>query len=175
MSQQLAKKDPGKGPATELGKLLNERGRLLKKEFHEFAKLRAYSTTLTVNTLIFSFPRSDTNRRIFGVKLDQESEDSYDESAFLDFDEMEEMLRAIKFLYEVAMENEGKHGEYSEYIYSTKDEVQVGFFQTQDGEQRAFFDVEPGGGMLFLSFEQLREVFDGLKRAYQYLLDSGAS
>ncbi len=175
MSQQLARKDPGKGPATELGKSLNERGRLIKKEFREFAKLRSYSTTLTINTLIFSSPRSDTDRQSFGVKLDQEAEDSYDESAFLDFDEMEELLRAIKFLYENAIEKEGQRGEYTEYIYSTRDDVQVGFLQEQDGKQTAFFDVEPGGSMMFLSFEQLREVFDGLKLAYQYLLDRGAS
>lgn len=160
-------------PETKMGRFLAERGILLKKQFREFAKVRAYPGTLAVSTLIFEFPNS-TEPNSYGVKVEHENPDKWDETALIDFDEMEEMLRAIKYLYEIAKEIEGKTGDYTEFLYSTKDRVRVGFYQTVDGTQRAFFDVQPRGGMLFISFEQLREVFDGLREAYKHLKNSGA-
>lgn len=171
----VASKDKARNAETLLGRSLNERGLLMKREFRDFGDIKTtYAGVLSVKTLVISFPKSDSSKKIYGVKVEQEETNGYDESAFLDFDELEELLRAMKYLYEVAGSDHESGSDYTELQYSTKGEVVVGFYRTTDGMIHSYFDVEPGGEMLFLSQPQFREIFSAIKHAYSYLVELGA-
>ena len=59
------------------------------KEFREFRRIKCeYGTTLTITTLILVTAQSRIAERTFGLKLDHQNQDGYDESCFLDFDEL---------------------------------------------------------------------------------------
>jgi hypothetical protein len=144
------------------------------KEFREFRKFKCeYGTTLTVTTLILSVAQSDTADRSFGVKLEHVS-DHLDESCLLDFDEILELLGAIKYIFNAAKELKGQVRDYTEFVYSTKESMRVGFYQTAVGKQQAFIDVEPGGKVMFVTFDQMRDLFNVLKDAREHLSQCGA-
>ena len=127
--QELIKKAPE--PATNVGRFLAKRGRLLMKEFREFWKMKCdYGTTLTITTLILSVAQSRNQERSFGIKLEHESSEGYEDSCFLDYDEILELLGAIKYLFDVAKEIRDEVRDYTEFEYSTKESMRVGFFQS---------------------------------------------
>ena len=175
MNHALAKIQQPPEPATNVGQFLAKRGRLVMKEFREFKKIKCeYGTTLTITTLILATAQSRTAERTFGLKLEHENQDGYDESCFLDFDELIELLHAIKYIFNTAKEILSEKRDYTEFEYSTKESMRVGFFQTKPGDQQAFFDVAPGGSMMFISFDQLREIFNTIKSAREHLVNCGA-
>jgi hypothetical protein len=148
----------------------------MQREFRDFGTINTrYAGVLRVKPLIISFPKSETGKKIYGVKVEQEETDSYDESAFLDFDELEELLRAMKHLHEEASLDHEPGGDYTELQYSTRGELVVGFYRTTDGVIHTYFDVEPGGDMVFLSKPQFRDVFHAIRDAFSYLKEAGAN
>ncbi len=172
-SRDLIQKAPE--PATDVGRFLAKRGRLLMKERRDFRKMKCdYDTTLKISTLILSTTQSRTADRSFGVKLEHENRDGYFESCFLDFDEILELLGAIKYIFNVAKEIRGQSRDYTEFEYRTKEAMRVGFFQSSPDDQQAFVDVAPGGDINFVSFEQLRDLFNTLKEAREHLIQCGA-
>lgn len=163
-------------PATNVGRFLAKRGVLVMKEFRHFHKIKCeYGTTLDVTTLVLSVAQSHNADRSFGLKLAHKNRDGYDESCFLDFDELLELLQAIKYIFNVAKDIREEDRDYTELEYSTKESMKVGFFQSPpDRRQQAFLDVRPGGSMMFLSFEQLKEIFGVIKEAREHLISVGA-
>ena len=133
-----------------------------------------YGTTLTITTLILSVAQSRNQERSFGIKLEHESSEGYEDSCFLDYDEILELLGGIKYLFDVAKEIRDEVRDYTEFEYSTKESMRVGFFQSSPQEQQPFIVVSPGGPMMFVSFEQLREFFGTLKDARSHLIECGA-
>lgn len=89
-----------------------------------------YGTTLTITTLILSVAQSRNQERSFGIKLEHESSEGYEDSCFLDYDEILELLGAIKYLFDVAKEIRDEVRDYTEFEYSTKESMRVGFFQS---------------------------------------------
>jgi hypothetical protein len=174
MSQSRAVMQKIHEPATNVGQFLAKRGRLVMKEFREFRKVECdYGSTLTITTLILSVAHGRNAERTFGLKLEHDN-DGREESCFLDFDELVELLHAIKFIFSTAREIIGQKRDYTEFEYSTKESMRVGFYQSKPSDQRAFVDVAPGGSMMFVSFEQLRQVFNGIKAAREHLITCGA-
>lgn len=163
-------------PATNVGRFLAKRGVLVMKEFRHFRKIKCeYGTTLEITTLVLSIAQSHNAERSFGLKLEHKNRDGIDESCFLDFDELLELLQAIKYIFNIAKEIREEDRDYTEFEYSTKESMKVGFFQSPpDRRQQAFFDVRPGGSMMFISFDQLKEIFGVIKDAREHLVGLGA-
>jgi hypothetical protein len=163
-------------PATNVGRFLARRGVLVMKEFKEFGKIRCeFGPTLTITTLILAIAQSLNADRTFGVKLECKDSDDRTDSSLLDIDEIAEFLHAIKYIFNIAKEVRGQARDYTEFIYSTKDGVRVGFYQRVDGQQQAFIDVSPRGETIFISFDRLREVFNTIKLAREHLIEKGAT
>ena len=162
-------------PATEAARFLAKRGHVVMKQFHEIGKVKCdYGTKLTFSTLIFAIAQATTGDRTFGLKIEHESTEGYEESCLVDFDELKELLLAIKHLLGLAKQTATERNDYTEFEYITKDYLKVGFYQDTNGHQQAFFDVAPGGSMMFLGFEDLRTVFELIKKGREYLIEKGA-
>ena len=162
-------------PATTAGKFLARRGHVVMKQFHDIGKLRCDAgTKLTFTTLVFAIGQGSKGDRTFGLKIEHEAEDRQYESCLVDFDELKELLLAIKYLIGLAKDAAVERTDYTEFEYVTRDQLKVGFFQEINGRQQAFFDVSPGGEMMFLTFDQLRTVFELVKKGREHLIERGA-
>ncbi len=146
------------------------------KQFHEIGTQKSdYGTKLTVSTLLFAFAQGTKADRTFGLKLEHEDRDARIESCLIDFDEVKELLLAIKHLLGMAKQMAAEQIDYTEFEYVTRDSLKVGFYQNTDGQQQAFFDVSPGGSFMFLTFDQLRNVFELIRKGREYLIEKGAT
>ena len=145
------------------------------KQFHDIGKLKCdVGTKLTFTTLVFAFAQASSGDRTFGLKIEHEGVDGEYESCLVDFDELKELLLAIKYLIGVAKDSATQRTDYTECEYITRDKLKVGFWQEPTGRQQSFFDVSPGGDMMFLTFDQLRAVFELIKKGREYLIEKGA-
>lgn len=162
-------------PATEAGRFLAKRGHVVMKQFHEIGKVQCdYGTKLTFSTLLFAIAKGTMGNRTFGLKIEHETYDGDHESCLVDFDELKELLLAIKHLLSLAKQNASERNDYTEFEYITRDYLKVGFYQETNGHQKAFFDVSPGGSMMFLDFDGLRSIFEIIKKGREYLIEKGA-
>ncbi len=162
-------------PATDAGRFLARRGHVVMKQFHEVGTVRCeYDTKLRVSTLVFAIAQGTKGDRTFGLKIEHETSDGREESCFVDFDELKELLLAIKHLLGLAKQTANERTDYTEFEYITRDYLKVGFYQDTNGAQRAFFDVAPGGSMMFIDFDGLRDIFEVLKKGREYLIEKGA-
>lgn len=162
-------------PATRAGQFLVRRGHVVMKEFRDFGSFKCdHGTKLSVQTLVFAIASGTNGERTFGIKLEHENPNKYDESCLIDFDELKELLLAIKFLLQLAQEKQGTVSDYTEYQYVSRDSFTVGYFQDVSGRQQAFIDVSPGGGMMFVGFEGLRKLFEFIKAGREHLISKGA-
>jgi len=162
-------------PSTEAGKFLAKRGHVVMKQFREVGKVKCdYGTKLTFSTLVFAIAQGAKGDRTFGLKIEHESSDGIEESCLIDFDELKELLLAIKHLLGLAKQTAAEQNDYTEFEYITRDYLKVGFYQDSNGHQQAFFDVSPGGSMMFLDFDGLREIFEVIKKGREYLIEKGA-
>lgn len=163
-------------PATEAARFLAKRGSVVMKQFHEIGKFKCeYGTKLKFSTLIFAIAQGSRGERTFGLKIEHESTEGNEEACLVDFDELKELLLAIKHLLGLSAKlTAAESTDYTEFEYRTKDHLKVGFYQDTDGQQQAFFDVAPGGSLMFLGFDDLRTVFELIKSGRDYLLEKGA-
>jgi hypothetical protein len=162
-------------PATNAARFLATRGHVVMKQFHEVGKVKCdYGTTLSFSTLIFAVAQGAKGDRTFGLKIEHQAREGLEESCFIDFDELKELLLAIKHLLGLARQAASERCDYTEYEYITRDSLKVGFYQDTSGYQQAFFDVSPGGSMMFLGFEAIREIFELIKKGREYLIEKGA-
>ena len=163
-------------PPTNAGKFLAKRGHVVMKRFHDIGKMKCdLGTKLTFTTLIFAIAQGTKADRTFGLKIEHETREGDFESCLVDFDELKELLLAIKYLIGLAKQTSMEQVDYTEFEYVTRDTLKVGYFQETAGRQQAFFDVSPGGAMMFLSFDQLRTIFELIKKGRDYLIEEGAS
>lgn len=149
---------------------------MLVKEFKKFGRIKCeYGGSVVISTLILTTGQVGSEDKTFGIKFEQRDGDAQEESCLLDYDEIKEFLLAIKCLFETATEMREADREYTECIYCTKDDMRIGFYQNaNDREQSVFFSVSAYAGSQFISFDQLREIFNVVKEAREYLRKCGA-
>ena len=157
------------------GRFLAKRGHVVMKQFHKVGMVKCdYGTKLTFSTLVFAIAQGTMGDRTFGLKIEHESSDGLEESCFVDFDELKELLLAIKYLLQFAKQAASERNDYTEFEYVTRDDLKVGFYQDTNGHQQAFFDVSPGGSMVFLDFDGLHLIFEAIEKGREYLVEKGA-
>ena len=163
-------------PGTEAGKFLAKRGHLVMKQYHEVGKVKCdYGNKLTFSTLVFAIAQGAKGERTFGLKIEHESSEGLEESCLVDFDELKELLLAIKHLLELWKKVSNERNDYTtEFEYVTRDYLKVGFYQDTNGHQQAFFDLSSGGSMMFVDFDGLRRIFEVIKKGREYLIEKGA-
>lgn len=162
-------------PATDAGRFLAKRGHVVMKQFREVGRVGClYGNELIFSTLLFAIAQGTRGERTFGIRIEHESSDGTEEACLVDFDELKELLLAIKHLLGTAKQSATEQSDYTEFEYITRDSLKVGFYQESSGKQQAFFDVAPGGTMTFLSFDGLRQIFEIIKKGREYLIELGA-
>ncbi|MDI3462123.1 MAG: hypothetical protein OJF50_000944 [Nitrospira sp.] len=127
-------------PLTEVEAFLRTKGQIIVKEFHELRSISGeYGSHLTIGTLILYDPGSPSKKRKGlrivvkeGGRLEREN------ISFLDVEEIEALSKGLTYMNKVANEWKGKPREYTEMIFSTKGDFQVGFYINKEGDLGAF-------------------------------------
>ncbi len=166
-------KDTSEG--TSFRKFLADRGVVMVKEFRPIGKFKGrFLDTLICETMLLTIIKSNKRKTSYGVKLERhDSDDDLDSSVFLDFDELDELLDALRFIRSTAKELLGQERDHTEVTYATKDQAKVGFYQTSE-EQQAFFALSMTGTSIFLPVERLSEIVALITKARDHLISCGA-
>jgi hypothetical protein len=145
------------------------------KEFRDIATVKSeHGHKLEITTIVITIARVHQGDRRFGVSIQQSDTDGDKEgSAFIDFDEIDELIAGLAYMDGAARKLAGQERDYTEFIYSTKDGLRIGFYQSQ-GEQQAFIDVGGNGRSAFLGFERLAGLKSAMESAKAHLIRRGA-
>jgi hypothetical protein len=148
---------------------LAQRGALTMKELRELRTINVqYGSKIRITGISITVVRGGTSDTIYGIRIEEISpEGKVDDQTFLDFEELEELLAAIDFIYEAATRIEDQVRDYSEIEYSTKEKCRIGFYHSENG-QNAFMDVSDGES-IFLPVAQLLEIRKSIQVGYDYL------
>ncbi len=161
---------------TESARFLARRGVVLVKEFRPVGKfLGQRGELLAFETLSLKVVSGNSKKCSYGMKVDlYDSEDNFDSSVCLDFDELDEFLQAIVFFQATARDLLVQKRDHTEVSYSTKDDARVGFYQ-KSGEQTAFLALPGGSNTVFFPVEELSDIVNYISKAKEHLLSCGAS
>lgn len=123
-------------PPTELEAFLRTKGQIIVKEFHEVRYISAdYGSHLSIGTLVLYDPGSPTKKRKgLRITIKESGRLERESTSFLDVEEIEALSKGIAYMSKVANEWKGKSREYTEMIFSTKGDFEVGFYVNKDGE-----------------------------------------
>jgi hypothetical protein len=161
---------------SNLRRFMAHRGALIMQESREISQVRGqYGELLSVTAVLFSIMKGASRKTSYGVRIERSNRDGSSEaSAFLDFDELQELVDAFDFISALAPKMLLEQRDYTEVTYSTKDNVKFGFFQ-KDQQQQAFVVVASRGGNVFVSVETLASVRQAILSARTHLMSRGAT
>jgi len=120
-----------KEPATKLEQFLAKKGKLIIKDSHEAGVLKGqYGTKITVDALSIYEPGKEADK-IRGLRIEVYEGGRLERSdiSFLDMDEVESLSQAITYMITLLEKWQGKNREYTEVIFSTKGDFELGFYQ----------------------------------------------
>jgi hypothetical protein len=160
---------------TNFKKFLADRGVVMVKEFRPIGQFKGrFKDILSFETMLLTIVQGNKKKINYGVRIErQDGDGDSDGSVFLDFDELDELLDAIKFIHSTAKELSSQQRDHTEVSYSSKDEAKVGFYQTSE-EQQAFFGLPHSRGTTFLSVSKLIEIESLIAKSKQHLVSCGA-
>lgn len=162
-------------PVTNLGRFLAQRGLLLMKEWHNFGTLDCKVALLTIKSVIIAIARTQGGERQYGLSMEAYlGGTQHTDNAFIDFDELDGLVGALVYFRAVAQKLAGQQRDYTEFIFTTKDGIRLGFYQTEEREQKAFVDLSGVGRNVFFSTKKLDELRDKIEEAKRYLVSRGA-
>jgi hypothetical protein len=97
------------------------------------------------------------------------------DAAVIDFSDSYGLLHAMRFMIRTARDLDENEHSNVEYTYWTPQRMKLAFWQTDSGKQNVLFDLGPiCPGEMFLSIEDLREVFYAIKSCRDCLIENGA-
>jgi|GEM_PF-1832329 predicted Zn finger-like uncharacterized protein len=146
-----------------------------KEDLRAFSKLReGKNPTIIISTLILGIIKGKDQQTTFGVKLAYIGTlELVGKNVFIDFDELPELMEAFDFIQSKADILKPQKCDYTELIYATRDDAQVGFFQETNQEQTAFTKFQDGTAYLKLS--DLLMLKEHILKAQEHLISRGAS
>ena len=138
-SAQAVKSAKAKEPATKLEEFLAKKGKLIVKEFYDLGEVTGrYGSKIELKALVIYEP-GDNSQRVRGLKIEITEGGRYEKSntAFLDLEEVESLSKAIGYMTNLSSKWKGINKKYTEIIFSTKGDFQIGFYQK--GTKQAAF------------------------------------
>lgn len=126
-------------PATQLESFLAKKGSLLIKDSYNLGELPcSFGTKLSIDALVIQIPGNES-LKTKGLRVEIKETGKYAKShaSFLDIEEIESLSAAILYMTKLMNDWKGTNREYTEVIFSTKGDFQIGFFQSGT-EQTAF-------------------------------------
>lgn len=159
-SAQVKEEAKVEEPATRLGAFLAKKGKLIIKDFYELGEVAGrYGSKIEFDALVIYEPGQE-DQRVRGIKIEVSGGRKYERSdtSFLDFEEVESLSKAIEYTIDLSSKWKNVDKEYTEVIFSTKDDFQIGFFQ--EGTERFSFASSGhiGKVMCYFSLEQLSSI-----------------
>lgn len=117
-------------PPTELEAFLRTKGQIIVKEFHDVRAISGeYGGHLSIETLVLYDAGSPSHKRKgLRVEVKEAGRMERENTSFLDLDEIEALSKGIAYMSKVTDEWKGTPREYTEMIFSTKGNFQVGFY-----------------------------------------------
>jgi hypothetical protein len=169
-------KDDGQ-EGTRIGRFLSDRGVIILKEMRPVGAMKCnHGARISVETMILTTAKSSTriSEKSFGVRFETKDANDSESLTNLDFDETEEFAKAISYFYEVSKRISSEQRDYTEATFSTKDGIQVGFYQDVDQNQLAFFRGGRVGDLLFFRTEDLPKLRTLVDQGRAHLMKKGA-
>lgn len=136
---QIKTEDQPKEPTTKLEAFLTEKGKLIIKEFYELEKfVGKHGSIIKFSALIIYEPGEEPIKtRGLQIKITETGRYEHSKVAFLDLEEVESLSKAIAYMLDLSLKWKDTNKEYTELIFSTKGDFQIGFYQ--EGTKTAGF------------------------------------
>ncbi|MEG4453101.1 hypothetical protein QUA52_30365 [Microcoleus sp. N9_A3] len=175
MSNLTERQAETRGQGTVFRQFLANRGVVMVKETRPIGKCKGdHGDMLAVETMLLTILKGAKRDTTYGVRLERhDSEGDVESSAFIDFDELDELLEAIKFIHSTANELSAQERDYTEVSYSTKDSAKFGFYQSAEIQQ-AFVSVSENRGTTFLTLAKLASLAKIIEKSRAHLVSRGA-
>lgn len=159
-SAQVKEEAKVEEPATRLEAFLAKKGKLIIKDFYELGEVAgSYGSKIEFDVLVIYEPGQES-QRVRGVKIEVSGGGKYERSdtSFLDFEEVESLSKAIEYMVDLLSKWKDINKEYTEVVFSTKGDFQIGFFQK--GTQRSVFASSGriGKATCFFPLERLSSI-----------------
>jgi len=161
---------------SDVKRFLTTRGTLLVKEFRDVNTIKLdYGYQLNLSTAIIkSMQRSASpGTTTFGVRFEHFDPDQNVNTAFLDYDETEELIAAIECINKMALEMTPEERDYVEVNFITKDGIKFGFYR-QFGQNQAFMYLSNIGDIIPLTLQKVAFIGKNVEYCRQYLISKGA-
>jgi len=161
---------------TSVSRFLANRGAIVVKETRSVGRVKGeHGDSVSAETVVLNVIKGVKKETTYGVRLERtDSHGDFDSAVFLDYDELSELLGAIDFISTTALTLRDQARDYTEVTYSTKDDAQIGFYHSDDG-QLAFLKLSSHRGSTFVPLHRLaalKQMFEGAK---EHLTKCGAT
>jgi hypothetical protein len=120
-----------KEPATKLEEFAGRKGRLIVKDSSEIGEIAGlYRAKIAFRALVVYEPGQEAQRsRGLVIKVTEEGEYPSSSTSFLDLEEIASLSKAIDYMTELSTKWKDVHREYTEVVFSTKDDFRIGFWK----------------------------------------------
>jgi hypothetical protein len=116
-------------PATELEAFLGAHGQMMLKDFYNVGVMHG-SGTVEIQGLVISEPTKAGKVKGLRIEVTDFGATARSNTSFIDADELESLSRAIAYMSQAAEKWDFQaHGQYSEALYTSKGEFQIGFYE----------------------------------------------
>jgi len=135
-AQQLPPKSEAR---TQLEAFLTQKGSILVKVFHPLGVVPAsYGASADLDAVVIYEPGKEVQRRR-GIKITVKEVGRLEreETSFLDLEEIDSLIKGLDYMAKASTEWAGSQRDYSEMVFMTKGDLQVGFY-TDKGKTQAF-------------------------------------
>lgn len=127
-------------PATKVESFIIKKGQVIVKDFYDIGELKNYQNKAVFNALIV-YESSQEANKVKGLRVEISENVSGIERnniSILDKEEVESLITSIDYFIEIAKKwKDQPRDAYTEVIYSSKDNFEIGFYQNNN-EQKLF-------------------------------------
>lgn len=128
--------------STKIKSFMLKKGYLSKKDFVQIGTIDClYNFELIIELLKISTIKGKEKSVQYGIKLDAKTFNNDEYHAFLDIDEVPELLGAITIIKDSVLPMKEEEYYYSEMAYSTKDNVKVGIYKDEKTKIQYFISI----------------------------------
>ena len=131
-SAQDNKESEAKEPATKLEAFLAKKGKLIVKDSYRLGEVTGrYGSKIEFSALVIYEPGQES-QRIRGLKIEVTEGGKYERSniSFLDLEEIESLSKALEYMSSLSVKWKDIEKDYTEVVFSTKDDFDIGFYQS---------------------------------------------
>jgi hypothetical protein len=171
-SVAMAQQETAKAePKTQLERFLAKTGSIVVKVFHPLGNIPGlYSTSADLSAVVLYEPGNEA-KRTRGIKIEVKGADrlTREHTSFLDLDEIDALLKALDYMGKVMTQWTGTPRDYTELIFSTRGDLQVGFYLKDGKIQEFVLSGTIGAATAYLQPIGLRTLREQLSVGRQYL------